>query len=362
MSPKIAIVHDYLTQTGGAERVVLIMARAFPDAPIYTSLYDPDRTYPAFRELDVRPMPRLNGIGVLRRNQRIGLPLFGRAFRNLSIDADVVLCSSSGWAHQVRVPGRKIVYCYAPARWIYETPELFSGTTRSYERLVRLAAPVLRRADQAGAASADRYLTSSSLIRRRILDVYGIDAEILAPPPALSPEGPEWPAELEPGALLMVTRLFAYKNAELVVQAALNSGRRLWVVGDGPDRRRLEQLGGGRIDFLGQVSDDRLRWLYRNCSALVAAAYEDFGLTPLEANAFGRPVAALRWGGYLDTVVEGENGVFFDRPTADSLAAALDRLENTPWDRDRLLAHAAAFGEDRFIARLQALAGQSVTG
>jgi glycosyltransferase involved in cell wall biosynthesis len=360
MSPKVAIVHDYLTQMGGAERVVLIMARAFPEASIHTSLYDPDRTYPAFRDLDVRPMETLNRIGYLRRHQRVGLPLFGRAFRNLSLDADVVLCSSSGWAHQVRTGGRKLVYCYAPARWIYEPPELFSGTTHRYERLVRLVAPVLRRADQAGAAGAERYLTSSSLIQRRILDVYGIESEILPPPPALPPEGPESPAELEPGALLMVTRLFAYKNAEVVVRAALESGRRLWVVGEGPDRRRLEQLSDGRIDFLGQVGDDRLRWLYRNCSALVAAAYEDFGLTPLEANAFGRPVAALRWGGYLDTVIEDETGVFFDRPEIDAVNAGLDRLESTEWDQDRLVEHAATFGEDRFISRLRALVGATV--
>jgi len=361
MSPKVAIVHDYLTQTGGAERVVLYMARAFPGAPIYTSLYEPDRTFPGFRELDVRPMEHLNRIGLLRRNQRIGLPLFGRAFRKLAIDADVVLCSSSGWAHQVRSQGRKIVYCYAPARWIYEPPQLFSGTTRSYERLVRLGAPLLRRADQAGAAGAERYLTSSSLIQRRIREVYGIESEILAPPPALPTAGPESALDLAPGALLMVTRLFAYKNAEVVVRSALESGRRLWVVGEGPDRRRLEQLGGGRIEFLGQVPDDRLRWLYRNCSALVAAAYEDFGLTPLEANAFGRPVAALRWGGYLDTVVEGATGVFFDQPAVDSLAEALDRLDTTAWDHDTLAAHAASFGEDRFIARLRQLAGEPVS-
>jgi glycosyltransferase involved in cell wall biosynthesis len=109
------------------------------------------------------------------------------------------------------------------------------------------------------------------------------------------------------------------------------------------------------------VDDAQLRWLYRNCSALVAAAYEDFGLTPLEANAFGRPVAALRWGGYLDTVVEATNGVFFDRPTVESLGEALDRLEATSWDRGVLTAHAASFGEDRFVARLRELAGEPVT-
>ena len=357
---KVAIVHDYLTQTGGAERVVLYMLRAFPDAPLYTSLYAPELTFPEFADADVRPMGHLNWSGVLRRHQRIGLPLYGRAFRSLNVDADVVICSSSGWAHQVSTPGHKIVYCYAPARWLYEPAALFAGTPRPHERLVGLLGPMLRSRDAAAAASADLYLTTSTLIRRRIKEVYDIDALVMPPPPALPAEGPVDPLDLDAGALLTVGRLFAYKNMEVVVRAARESGRRLWVVGEGPDRRRLEKLGGTDVSFLGRVTDAQLRWLYQHCRALVAAAYEDFGLTPLEANAFGRPVAALRWGGYLDTVVEGETGVFFDRPDSGDLNRALDRIDAGGWNPDRLRAHAAGFGEERFINRLREVAATSV--
>ena len=129
------------------------------------------------------------------------------------------------------------------------------------------------------------------------------------------------------------------------------------VVGSGPDESSLRALAGANVTLLGSVSDERLRWLYENCTALVAASYEDFGLTPLEAAGFGRPSAVLRWGGFLDTVVEGETGIFFDTPSPDAVADAVRTLRRDAWDADRIRAHAEAFSEARFVERIRAIVG-----
>lgn len=351
--PPVAIVHDYLTQTGGAERVVLSMLSAFPGAPLYTALYQPESTFPEFRHVDVRPIGPLNAIAPLRRDHRRGLALYGPAFRHLRVEADVVLCSSSGWAHQVEAVGRKIVYCHTPARWLYQTDTYVHRSPRLHRTALALLGSRLRRSDVRAASTASHYLANSTVVRERIKNLYGIDADVLAPPPALSPVGPSRPVGVEPGYLLVVSRLLAYKNVDVVLAAASSSGRRVVVVGEGPDRLRLQAVATRNVTFLGRVDDDQLRWLYRNATALVSASHEDFGLAPIEANAFGVPVVVLRWGGFVDTVVEDVTGVFFDEPDARSLEGALDRLDQRPWDSGRLRAHAEVFSEAQFVEGLR---------
>ena len=185
--PRVAIVHDYLTQRGGAERVVLAMARAFPDAPVHTSLYLPEGTFPEFRELDVRPMT-IDRIPGLRRRHRLALPLLAPAFSATGIDADVVVCSSSGWAHGVRTAGRKLVYCYNPARWLYQREQYApSGSAKALAATALGAA--LRRWDARSARTADRYLAISSIVRERIRGAYGIEADLLMPPTGVDRNG-----------------------------------------------------------------------------------------------------------------------------------------------------------------------------
>lgn len=363
MSTQVAIVHDYLSQTGGAERVVLSMLRAFPDAPVYTSVYDPDRTFPEFRDVDVRPIGWLNAIGPLRRNHRVGLPLYGPAFRRLEVTADVVLCSSSGWAHHVNAHGRKIVYCYTPARWLYQKSVYLRGRPVFYGAALSALSGPLRAHDQAAASTADCYLTSSTEVRRRIEELYRVDAEVIAPPPALAVSGPvSAVGGVDPGYLLVVSRLLPYKNVDVVMAAAEQTGRRLVIVGDGPDRRRLTRAAGSNVTMVGTVDDSELRWLYRNCQAVIALSHEDFGLVPVEANAFGVPVVVLRWGGFLDTVVDGQTGVFCETPDVTALASALERFDSVSWDRAKLHAHAAGFSEERFVRRLRESIGASVLG
>jgi len=354
---EVALVHDYLTQRGGAERVVLSLARAFPEAPLFTSLYDPDGTFPEFGGLDVRTMP-INRLAPLRKHHRAALPLLAPSFSRLRISADVVICSSSGWAHGARVEGRKIVYCYTPARWLYQ-PDRY---LRVSGRPVRTAAGALRsglvRWDKRAAASADSYLAISTVVAERIKKLYGLEAEVVPPPPAITPEGPtQAVAGIEPGFVLCVSRLLPYKNVDAIVQAfqALPD-ERLVVAGTGPQEHALRAIAGANVSLAGRVADAELRWLYANCRTLVAASHEDFGLTPVEAAGFGKPTAALRFGGFLETIEEGRTGVFFEEPTAQAIAAGVRELLAASWSAEAAVNSAARFSEPQFVERLRAAA------
>jgi glycosyltransferase involved in cell wall biosynthesis len=356
MPLQTALVHDYLTQRGGAERVALLLTRAFPSAPLYTSLYEPATTFPEFAAVDVRPLP-LNRVGPVRRRHRAALPFLAPAFSRLRVEADVVVCSSSGWAHGARVSGRKIVYCHTPARWLYQPERYLRGRGVVLRALAWGLRPALVRWDRAAAASADRYVANSSVVAERIARIYGLEAEILPPPPALTPDGPAELIEgLEPGFFLCVSRLLPYKNVDAVI-AAFGSlpDERLVVVGSGPEEAALRRAAGANVTFVGTVDDPKLRWLYGASDGIVAGSHEDFGLTPLEAATFAKPAAVLRWGGFLDTVVEGETGIFFDQSTPLAIFDAVRELRSRSWDPNLIRARADLFSAERFITRMRAI-------
>jgi glycosyltransferase involved in cell wall biosynthesis len=355
-TPAVAIVHDYLTQRGGAERVVLSMLRAFPGASLYTSLYEPAATFPEFAETDIKTSA-LNRVPALRRHHRLALPVLAPAFSRLDVDAEVAICSSSGWAHGAHVTGRKLVYCHAPARWLYQTDRYVRDRGAATRAALSLLAPALRHWDRRAARGADRYLVNSTAVRDAAFAAYGITADVLPPPPALSPGGGEVALDgIEPGFVLCVARLLPYKNVDAVIAAAdAVDDLLVVVVGTGPDEERLRARASDRVHFAGAVPDEQLRWLYRSAALLVAVSYEDYGLTPLEAAAFGTPCVALRFGGYLDTVVEGETGVLVEQPNAHAVAAGIRRALDREWDAERLVAHAECFSEQRFVARLRSV-------
>jgi glycosyltransferase involved in cell wall biosynthesis len=352
--PAVAIAHDYLTQRGGAERVVLDIARTFPDAPIYTTLYDPDATFPEFRDLEVIVSP-LNRVGLLRRHHRLALPLLPLAAHTMRVDAEVVVVSSSGWAHGFSTGGAKIVYCHNPARWLYQTDEyLGSGSMSQVKRAVVAAvrAP-LTAWDRRAAHSADLYLSNSTVVRDRIDAAYGIKADLLHPAAGVSPQGRqaevpdlwEW-AEL--GYHLVVSRLLPYKNIDQVLRAVEGTEERIVVVGRGPELPYLRRVAPPNAMLLHGLSDAQMRWLYAHATALLAPSREDFGLTPLEAGAFGKPVIALRAGGYLDTVVEGRTGEFFDEAVPEQIRAAIARARTRRWDVEAIEDHVDSFSRERF--------------
>jgi glycosyltransferase involved in cell wall biosynthesis len=360
--PRIAIAHDYLTQLGGAEKTVLNMAKAFPGAPIYTMLYEPETTFPEFRELDVRT-PVFNKLKPFRKYHRAALPVLPLVARSIFVDADVVLCSSSGWAHGFGTNGRKLVYCHSPARWLYQSESYLGDNGNTLARLgLRATSGFLRAWDRRAAASGDRYLANSTEIQRRISDAYGIDSDVVFPPVAIPrAEETEPIAEVsnwigEQGAdnsyYLVVSRLLPYKNVDSIVRAFAGVDRRLVIVGHGPQAERIRELKTDNVMMLSNLTDAALGWLYKNCKAIIAASYEDYGLTPLEAGAWGRPAIALRFGGFLDTINEDVSGIYFDEPTPSAIADALNRFETMPFDRDKVRKHIEQFSLRVFSEKL----------
>jgi glycosyltransferase involved in cell wall biosynthesis len=359
--PRVAIAHDYLTQLGGAEKIVLSMSRAFPEAPIYTMLYDPETTYPEFAERDIR-VSWANKVAPLRKFHRAGLPLFPAIANSFFVDADIVLTSTSGWAHGFRTNGRKLIYCYSPARWLYLSDKYLGEDSGLIKRAgLALTKPYLKAWDRRQALAADKYLAISTLIKGRIADTYGIDADVLFAPVAMSqsfttevvPEMAEWDP-VESGFYLVVSRLLPYKNVDVIVRAFADTDRRLVVVGKGPDAERLQAIKTPNVLMLSDLTDGQMAWLYKNCRALLAASYEDYGLTPIEAGVWGRPSVALRFGGFLDTIDEGVTGMYFDEPEPKAIADALDRFEASTFDPDKIRAHVEQFTEEVFTEKLHA--------
>jgi glycosyltransferase involved in cell wall biosynthesis len=255
-----------------------------------------------------------------------------------------------------------VVYCHAPARWLYQTSHYLGDAGLLPRAAIAALRVPLERWDRKAAAATRRYLTNSSWIAHEVRRIYRIEAEVVHPPVAINAEGSRHPPPgVEPGYVLCVSRLLPYKNVAAVVVAFTKLPReRLVVVGDGPEEARLRAIAGRNVDFVGSVDDDELRWLYEHARCLVAASYEDFGLTPVEAAAFGKPTAALRFGGYLDTVREDETGVLFERPEAVAISDALRSLLGRSWDAGAIRRHARAFSEERFARRMREIAEEEL--
>lgn len=252
------------------------------------------------------------------------------------------------------------MYCYTPARWLYERNDYLGATpSRAYRTALKMLGPSLERWDRKAAATAAEYLAISSVSQARVKRVYGIDADIVYPPHVMNPDYPRRPAALPdawggaPRYMLTVSRLLPYKNVDRVIEACRIEKARLVIVGTGPERERLRSIAGPEVLFLEGIDDDQLRWLYANAEALVAASFEDFGLTPVEAASFGVPSVTLSAGGYLDTVVPGRTGIFFSSPEPPHIAEALRKVRAANWRRVHIQAHAARFSEERYICEMR---------
>ncbi|MGJ5590543.1 glycosyltransferase [Micrococcus lylae] len=359
--PDVVIAHDYLTQRGGAERVVLALHRMYPDAPIYTTLYDPEGTFPEFRDAQI-VTSQLNRVGALRRDHRRALPLLPLASAVLRAPGVVAVISSSGWAHGFRFDGPSLVYCHTPARWVYLTEEYLGGPWwRSPKGLVVTAMkPFLKVWDRAAQRRRTRYVGNSTMVRERIRQVYGMDdVGLIFPPHSVDTAGALEPIPAaapwaEGGYLLVVSRLMPYKNVDVAIRAAQATGQRLLVVGRGPEKERLHQIAGEETVFAQDLSDAQLRWAYAHAKALLAISFEDFGITPLEASAWGIPTVAVQDGGYLDSIDEGVNGLYVTGPEVDAVADGITRALAAAWDPEAMKAHAEGFSEARFAEQIAA--------
>lgn len=338
----VALVHDYLNQQGGAERVVLELSDMWPQAPIYTSLYRPDSTLPEFRVRDVRTSA-LNRLPVDEGFRNL-FPLYPLAFRSFgSLAADLVISSSSGWAHTVRTsPGTlHVVYCHTPARWLYGGEYMDNSGKQT---MLAPIAPILRAWDVRAARRPDLYIANSKAVQSRIKKLYGREAPIVYPPVDVDRFTPKGRGE----RLLVVSRLLPYKRVDVVVRAATKAGLGLDVVGTGPALTELQQIAGPTVTFHGKVEDAGVTELMESCRALCLAGEEDFGITPVEAMAAGKPVIAFGAGGALETVEEGVTGSFFHAHDADCVMGAIQRCDLIVTTHDAIAQRASRFSSAEF--------------
>jgi glycosyltransferase involved in cell wall biosynthesis len=343
----VGIVCDTLNQRGGAERTVLEIARLWPDAPLYAPLFRPRSTYPEFSEHDVRTSP-LDRLPV-DEGFRALAPLYPMALRSLgTLDHELVISSSAGWAHGVRTaPGAThVVYCHSPARWLYDTDRYLGSPARRAALAPLLAG--LRRWDQRAAKRADAYIVNAENTRERVRDVYGIDARVVHPPV----DTKRFQATPRGNRLLVVSRLLPYKRIDLAIEAAEATGIGLDIVGSGPQQETLRRMAGNTVTFHGKVNDERLRELIQACWALCMPGAEDFGIVPLEANAAGKPVIAYAERGACETVVDGTTGVLFREQTVSSLVEAIGRAGDLSSEPDALAEHADRYSVDAFRRNL----------
>lgn len=355
-SPPVTIVHDYLTQRGGAERVVLSLHRRFPEAVIQTAVYEAAGTFPEFTECDIKTS-WLQHLAFIRRHHRFGLPLYPLVFSRLRCSTEITLCSTSGWAHGVRAQGTKILYVYNTARWLYQPDDYFRGLPLFLRIIVSSLLLPLRRWDRRAAQTADVVIAISKGTQQRIAEHWHVSSVVLPPPTTLDPDGArEEVPEIPRPFVLTVSRLLPYKHVDAIIEAIrLLSDLTLVIVGEGPQRAVLQANAPENCIFLPAVSDAQLRWLYESSVGAVAAAHEDYGLVPLEAMSFGRPVAVLRRGGYVETVCEGKTGLFFDEASPEAIAKCLQELRRRRWQKNVIRAHADCFSEASFLAELDRL-------
>ncbi|MCC6934634.1 MAG: glycosyltransferase [Candidatus Yanofskybacteria bacterium] len=330
---KLAIVHEYLNQYGGAERVLQVLLALFPRAPIFTTLYDRTLTGGVFEGHDIRTS-FLQHLPFARRWHHAYSPLMPLAVEGFDTRSfDTVLSVSASFAKGV-IPSpqtRHICYCLTPPRFLWDDSQRFVqrfGYPFPVGKLAPLALSYLRVWDVQAAQRVDQWIAISEFVRRRIGKYYGKDATVVYPPVNVG----KFTVSHAPGEYwLMVGRLVAYKNFDLAIQAFNRLGWPLKIVGTGVEERRLRTLAGPAIEFLGAVSDERLNELYGNARAVLFPQEEDFGIVPLEAMAAGRPVIAFRGGGAIETIVDRITGVFFEEQSVEELMAAVDRSSRMKW-------------------------------
>ena len=346
----LAIVHDWLNQVGGAEDVLAELHALYPEAPIYTSIYALEKMPAFMREWDIRPnwMNRLPGIH--ERHQPY-LPLYPLAFERVDLtDYDVVLSNKSGFCHGVKVreDAKHIDYCLTPTRYIGLTDAYLQreGFGKGVALAIKPVLAWLKRWDYEAAQRVTHFVAISREVQERIRRFYHRESIIIYPPVDVHRFRPNHRPP-EP-FFLVLSRLIPYKRIDLAIRACNLVGCRLIVAGDGRDRAALEAIAGPTIEFRGRVTNAEAEDLMARCQAFLFPGLEDFGITPLQAQAAGRPVIAFGAGGALDTVIPGVTGEFFNDPTPEALAELLANFDPNRYDPDACRANAERFSAERF--------------
>jgi glycosyltransferase involved in cell wall biosynthesis len=353
---KVALVHDYFTQLGGAERVVEAMYQMLPNPTVFATVSNPQQLPEGLRSADIRTS-WMRRLPAMDRYYRHYFPLYPLGVAGLNLKGyDLVVSSSSGYAKGVKVDlnAMHVCYCHTPMRWVWRYSDYASRESFGIAQRVFLPLLIsnLRRWDEHAARQPDQFVVNSTAVAERVWSAYKRRA-IVIPPPIdvdrfkISP--------VQEDFYLVLSRLVSYKRIDLAVDACTRMKRRLVVIGDGPDRARLESMAGPTIKFLGRVSDTVVESYAGRCRALLFPGEEDFGMVPLEVNAAGRPVIAYKGGGALDTVIGGVSGILFDRSTSASLSEGIEACESRSWNTTEIRKHAEHFDSRSFRENFLAL-------
>jgi len=361
MTTRVAIIHDYLNQYGGAERVLEALHALYPSAPVYTSIYDPAAMPAAYRTWDIRTswMQRLPG---WRRHFQKYFLLYPSAFESFDLgNYDLIISSSSAYAKGV-IPATHayhICYCHTPMRFAWRTNDYVrrEGLGRLQRSMLPIALSYVRLWDVATTPRVDHFIANSREVAARIKRYYGRTATIIPPPVELSAYRPQMPGDF----YLAGGRLIPYKRLDLVVRAFTALRLPLKIFGDGRDRDRLRSLAGSNIEFLGQISEEQRHDLFASCRAFIFPGEEDFGITPLEAMSAGRPVIAYAAGGALETVVEGVTGRFFLEQSPAAIAVAVAASQHDEYDSAIIRRHAERFSREVFLERMREIIDDKMT-
>lgn len=352
---KIALAHDWLNQMGGAENVLEVLVAMFPKSPIFTTIYAPELMPDIYKTWKI-VTSRLNHMPGIHRHHQPYLPLYPAAVRSLDISGfDAILSNKSGFIHGLNTsPAQKhLCYCLAPTRyvWNYQSYAQRENMGRITDILLSPMITALRRWDYAAAQRVDYFCAISTDIQQRIKKYYHRDSIIIHPP--IDTDRFQPIAQPTEDYYFIISRLIPYKRIDLAVKAFSKLGKRLVITGEGRDRAALESLAAPNVEFTGRLPWADVVKLMTNCKALVFPGYEDFGITPLEAQAAGRPVIAFGAGGALDTVIDGETGVYFHLQNEEALIEAVHRLEAITFDPKYIRKHAENFGIHRFQRQLR---------
>ena len=343
---RVAVIHDWLTGMRGGERVLEGILDVVPHAELFTLFHFPGSVSEQIESRPIHTSPMLQAVASRIPDYRALLPLFPGAVRKWDLSAfDVVVSSSHCVAKGVDPRGRPhLCYCHTPMRYVWDRFDDYFPRSRPVRRTaVSMFAPRLRRWDVQTAANVTRFVANSTFVRGRIARYYRRDADVIHPfvdEAFLSAPLQERRDDFD----VIISALVPYKRIELAMQAA----GRLVIIGDGPMRQSLERQAGPNVSFLGAVSREVIIDRLSRARSLILPGVEDFGITPLEAMALGTPVVAFREGGVLDSVVEGQTGIFFDQPVVHSLRRALEEAGGRVWDRQAIRERAATFSRARF--------------
>jgi glycosyltransferase involved in cell wall biosynthesis len=350
---KVALVHDYLTQRGGAERVFELLCKRYPQADVFTSLYDPDRSIDlGDRLVNTTALQSVPGAS---KYFRLLAPLYYQAFRALDLqDYDLIISSSTSFAKGVRKRPNAlhICFCHNVTRFLWDTRTYLRefGSYRHFYPVIEKIFEQMRRADLEYAQEPDLYIANSSVVAERIETYYGKKAIVINYP--IDTDKFTFSAEKD-NYYLASARMLGYKRLDVIVEAFNWLGWPLMITGEGPERTKLEAQALPNINFLGHVSDSERKSLMAKAQAVIVAALEDYGLVPIEANVSGTPVVAYGAGGVLDTQVPGVTGVLFKRQTPESLLTALLNARKIQWNPEQIRQHALSqFSEEVFFQRV----------